>query len=63
MAALGRLTVDLLLRAGGFESSLDRASKSTKKRMREIERSAADAGKVLGTALVGGAVAAGYAIK
>ncbi len=63
MAALGRLVVDLLLKSAGFESSLDRASKATKKRMKEIERSASDAGKVLGTALVGGAVAAGYAIK
>ena len=63
MAALGRLVVDLLLRAASFESSLDRASKATKKRMKEIERHATDAGKVLGTALVAGATAAGYAIK
>ena len=63
MAALGRLVVDLLLRANSFESDLGRAAKTTKKRMKEIERHASDAGKVLGTALVAGALAAGYALK
>ena len=63
MASLGRLVVDLLLSAGSFESSMDRAAKTSKKRMKEIERSVNDAGKVIGTALAAGAVAAGYAIK
>ena len=61
--SLGRLVVDLLLKTGSFESDLGRASKATKKRMKEIESSANAAGKVLGTALVAGAVAAGVAIK
>lgn len=63
MASLGRLVVDLLLKSGSFSSDLGRASKETKKRMREIEKAANDAGKVLGTALVAGALAAGVAIK
>ena len=63
MAALGRLVVDLLLKSGSFESSMERAAKSSKKRMKEIEQSANNAGKVLGTALAAGAVAAGAALK
>ena len=42
---------------------MQRAAKTTKKHMKEIERHATDAGKVLGTALAAGAVTAGYAIK
>ena len=61
--SLGRLVVDLLLKTGSFESDLGRASKATKKRMGEIEKSASAAGKVLGTVLVAGVTAAGYAIK
>ena len=61
--ALGTLVVDLLLKTGSFESDMGRASKTTTKRMKEIEKSAKQAGAVLGTALVAGAVAAGYAIK
>ena len=61
--ALGRLVVDLLLKTGSFSSDLGRASKEPKKRMKEIEASANAAGKVLGTALVAGVAAAGYAMK
>lgn len=63
MATLGRLVVDLLLKTGSFESDLGRASKATKRQMKDIENAANAAGKVLGTALVAGAVAAGVAIK
>lgn len=63
MASLGRLVVDLLLKTGSFESDLGRASKATKKRMKEIEGSFNAAGKVIGGALVAGVTAAGYAIK
>ena len=63
MAGLGKLVVSLLLSAGSFESDMQRASKTAKKRMKEIGNSAEQAGKVLGTALVAGATAAGYAIK
>ena len=61
--ALGTLVVDLLLKTGSFESDMGRASKTASKRMKEIEKSAKQAGAVIGTALVAGAVAAGYAIK
>lgn len=61
--ALGRLVVDLLLKTGSFESDMGRASKTASKRMKEIEKSAKAAGVVLGTALVAGVTAAGYAMK
>lgn len=63
MAGLGKLVVSLILQAGGFESDLGRAAKTTKKRMAEIERSVSATGKVIGTALVAGAGLAAIAIK
>lgn len=60
---LGTLVVDLILKAGGFESDMGRASKTTQKRMKEIEKSVKDAGKVIGVALVAGATAATVALK
>lgn len=61
--SLGRLVVDLLLKTGSFESDMGRASKTAKKRMKEIEQSASTAGKVLGTALAAGVGLAAVAIK
>lgn len=61
--ALSTLVVDLILKAGGFESDMGRASKTAQKRMREIEKAAKQAGKVMGVALVAGATAAAVALK
>lgn len=61
--ALATLTVDLILKAGGFESDMNRASKSAQKRMKEIEQSARAAGAVIGTALAAGAGIAAAALK
>jgi lambda family phage tail tape measure protein len=61
--ALATLTVDLILKAGGFESDLGRASKTAQKRMKEIESAASKAGAVIGAALVSAAGAVVYAVK
>jgi len=61
--SLGRIVVDLLARTGAFETDLARASKATKTRMKEIEKAANDAGRVLGVALAAGATAAAVALK
>jgi hypothetical protein len=61
--ALATLTVDLLLKAGAFESDMGRASKTAQKRMKEIESAATKAGAVIGTALVSAAGAVAYAVK
>lgn len=53
--ALSTLVVDLILKAGGFESDMGRASKTAQKRFKEIERSAKTAAKVIGVAMVGAA--------
>src|SRR5690606_31389803 len=49
---LGTLTLDLILKMGGFEQGMDKAARVTDKRMKEIERRAKIAGAVIGTALV-----------
>jgi hypothetical protein len=52
------LTLDLILKYGGFEQGMDRASRTADKRMREIEARAKKFGAVLGSALAVGATAA-----
>lgn len=61
--ALATLVVDLILKAGGFESDMGRASKTAKKRLREIETAAKQAGKVIGGAFIVGAGLAAAAMK
>lgn len=61
--SLGTLTLDMLLKIGAFERDTDKVSKSTQKRMKEIEKAAASAGKTVGLALSAGVAAAIYAIN
>lgn len=61
--ALSTLTVDLILKAGGFESDMGRAARTAQKRGKEIEDAAKKIGIALGTAIVAGATAAAVAIK
>jgi hypothetical protein len=56
--SLGSLTLDLILKYGGFEQGMDRASRTADKRMREIEARAKKFGTVIGSALAVGATAA-----
>jgi len=60
--SLGSLTLDLILKYGGFEQGMDRASRTADKRMREIEARAKKFGTFLGGALAAGAGAATAAI-
>lgn len=60
---LGTLTLSLVTQIGGFERGLDKAARTADKRMKEIERRAKTFGIALGTAVVAGVTAAGYAIK
>jgi hypothetical protein len=52
------LTLDLILKYGGFEQGMDRAARTADKRMKEIEARALKFGKFLGGALAAGATAA-----
>lgn len=56
--SLGSLTLDLILKYGGFEQGMDRASRTAEKRMREIEARAKKFGTFIGGALAAGATAA-----
>ena len=57
--SLGTLTVDLIVKMGGFEQGMSRASRETKKRMREIQNAVdAAARRVRNFALAGAAVMA-----
>lgn len=62
--SIGTLTVDLLLKMGGFEQGMDRASRQTKQRMREISRAVdASAARVRNFVMVGAAaITTGVAI-
>jgi hypothetical protein len=51
--SLGTLTLDLILKMGGFTSGMDQAARQTDKRMREIERRANAFGKSIGSSLRG----------
>jgi hypothetical protein len=52
------LTLDLILKYGGFEQGMDRAARTADKRMKEIEARALKFGKFLGGAIAAGATAA-----
>lgn len=62
--SLGTLTLDLIAKVGGFESGMDKASRSAKKRGKEIEDSALKMSKALGgIAIAAGGVATALAIS
>jgi DNA-binding phage protein len=58
-----KISIILAALTGTFETDMSRASKTAQKRMREIEKTAKEVGRVLGTALVAGATAAALALK
>lgn len=60
---LGQLTLDLILRMGGFEQGMDKAARLTDRRMKEIERSAKRMGVALGAAVASAGVIAAAGIK
>ncbi|OFE11377.1 hypothetical protein PHACT_12530 [Pseudohongiella acticola] len=62
--SLGTLTVDLIVKMGGFEQGMSRASRETKKRMREIQKSVDETAKRVKNFIAVGAaaVATGAAI-
>jgi hypothetical protein len=60
--SLGSLTLDLILKYGGFEQGMDRAARTADKRMKEIEARAKKFGSVLGGAIAAGAGIATAAI-
>jgi len=49
--SLGTLTLDLIARIGGFEQGMDKAGRVSQKRLGEIQKSAEEVGKKVGTAL------------
>jgi hypothetical protein len=55
--AAGSIVVDLLMRTGSFETDTKKAERA----LRRLQKEAADAGKVIGTALAAGAITAAYA--
>jgi hypothetical protein len=60
--SLGTLTLDLVAKIGSFTGPMDKASRESQKRMQEIQKSAAAAGKALGATLAVGATAAAAAL-
>lgn len=60
--SLGTLTLDLVLKAGGFTAGLDKAARDTNKKMSEIEKRAYKFGQNIGTAIKGGAIIATAAL-
>lgn len=62
--SLGSLTLDLILKMGGFEQGMDKAARTTDKRMREMEQRAYKFGQTIGKGLklAGAALATGAAI-
>ncbi|USD19962.1 phage tail length tape measure family protein [Microbulbifer variabilis] len=56
--SLGTLTLDLIAKVGGFEKGLDKATRHTNKRMREIKKSSQTAARAIGAAFaaIGAAV-------
>ena len=60
---LGTLTLDLILKMGGFERGMDKAARHADRRMREMEKRAKAFGKALGVAIAAGAVVAGAAVR
>jgi hypothetical protein len=58
-SSLGRLTIDLVAKVGGFTQGMDAAARHSQKRMREIEREA----KMLGKAIAGALTAAATVVS
>jgi len=61
--SLGTLTLDLILKMGGFEQGMDKAARLTDKRMREMEARAKKFGVAIGAAVAAGAVAVAAGVK
>lgn len=61
--ALATLTVDLIMRAGGFESDMKRAEKIADKSMKAIAKGARQMGAAMAVALAAGATAVAVATK
>lgn len=61
--SLGVLTLDLIAKTGGFESGMDRASRTADKKLRQIEREAQARAKAIEDAFatIGGGIAAAFA--
>lgn len=58
-----KISIVLAALTGSFETDMNRASKTTQKRMKEIEQTAKVAGAAIGAALVGAAAIAATALK
>jgi len=56
--SLGTLTLDLVAKTGGFVAGLDKAERASEKWRKKVVKNANEAGKVVGTALAAGAIAA-----
>ena len=56
--SLGSLTLDLILKMGGFEQGMDKAARVTDKRMKDMESRARKFGEAMGTAIKIGATGA-----
>lgn len=61
--AAGSITVSLLANTGSFDTDIQRSTKATEKRMRELKASAAQWGAAMGAAFTGVAVAGVYMSK
>ena len=60
--SLSSLVVDLILRAGGFETDMKRAANSADRNAKRMRKSFSDAGKKIGTALAAGITVGAAAI-
>lgn len=62
--SLGSLTLDLILKMGGFEQGMNKAARTTDSRMRQMEQRAFKFGKAIGVSLaaVGGVISTGVGI-
>jgi hypothetical protein len=54
----GSIVVELLAKTGSFDTDIDRSTKATEKRMREMQRTVETAGTAVGIAMTAAAVAA-----
>ena len=50
--SLGTLTLDMILKLGGYEAGLDKAARISEKRMKQIQATASKVGTVIGAAFV-----------
>lgn len=60
---LGQLTLDLVLKLGGFQQGMDKAARITDARMRQIEKTVKQVGQVVGVAFVAASTAIAAGLK